>query len=166
MNEISSYRCACCGEVHEGLPDVGFAEPYHYASLSDEERSTSHLSSDFCTIDDEHFFVRACLPVPLKGQKEEFVWGVWVSLSRSNYQRYREIFEEPEPNEGPYFGWLCSRIPGYPDTLHLKTRVHLEPYPTRPRVELEPTDHPLAVEQRDGIELDRLMELLHDQGVI
>ncbi|WP_308294565.1 hypothetical protein [Streptomyces sp. RKAG290] len=29
----------------------------------------------------------------------------------------------------------------------------------RPLIELEPTDHPLAVEQRNGITLDRVREI-------
>ncbi|MGW1264432.1 DUF2199 domain-containing protein [Streptomyces drozdowiczii] len=33
-------------------------------------------------------------------------------------------------------------------TLNLKTRVHTRPVGDRPFVELEPTDHPLAIEQR------------------
>ena len=31
----------------------------------------------------------------------------------------------------------------------------------RPAIELEPTDHPLAVDQRDGISLDRAWEIVH-----
>jgi hypothetical protein len=31
--------------------------------------------------------------------------------------------------------------------------------PVRPRIELEPTDHPLAVEQREGISAARLAEI-------
>jgi hypothetical protein len=37
--------------------------------------------------------------------------------------------------------------------------VHPQPARQRPYIELEPTDHPLAVEQRTGITLDRLLEL-------
>ena len=62
--------------------------------------------------------------------------------------------------EGPWFGWLCNRIAGYSDTLLLKTQVHLRPYPARPFIELEPTEHPLAVEQREGIDLKRLQSII------
>jgi hypothetical protein len=33
----------------------------------------------------------------------------------------------------------------------LKAALHVRPWPTRPFIELEPTEHPLAVEQREGI---------------
>ena len=47
----------------------------------------------------------------------------------------------------------------YPDTLNLKTRVHLRDDGVRPSIELEPTEHPLAIEQRDGITAERVAEL-------
>jgi hypothetical protein len=66
---------------------------------------------------------------------------------------------------GPYFGWLCTTIPGYPDTAFLKTMVYQRPVGVRPTVQLEATNHPLAFDQRFGIEEGRLAEtvsnLLH-----
>jgi hypothetical protein len=68
---------------------------------------------------------------------------------------------------GRIFGWLCSLIPEYPDTMHLKTHVHQRAVGTRPTVELEATNHPLAIDQREGIEPERLQEivqkLIHSQ---
>jgi hypothetical protein len=53
------------------------------------------------------------------------------------------------------------------DTQSLKARLHVQPYPDRPRVELEPTSHPLAVDQRNGIPLERAIAaaqaLLHPE---
>lgn len=55
-----------------------------------------------------------------------------------------------------------------PSTINLKTNVHTRPIGERPLVELEPTEHPLAVEQRTGITRDRVREiaeaLLHGTG--
>jgi hypothetical protein len=45
--------------------------------------------------------------------------------------------------------------------------VHLRDYGKRPFLELEPTEHPLAVEQRGGITVARVGEILslylHDE---
>jgi hypothetical protein len=93
------------------------------------------------------------------------VWGVWVSLSPKNFMRYRELFAvDPPSDEGPYVGWLSNQLPGYPETFRLKARVHLRPNGTRPRIELEPTEHPLAVHQREGIPLLPLLEILGDRA--
>jgi hypothetical protein len=61
---------------------------------------------------------------------------------------------------GPHFGWLCTKIPDYPDTVFLKSMVHQREVGQRPIVELELTDHPLAVDQRCGIEQARLREIV------
>jgi hypothetical protein len=61
--------------------------------------------------------------------------------------------------------FTCSRcglvhegLAGYPDTLTLKARAHLRDQQTRPSLELEPTDHPLAMEQRKGVTVQRVQE--------
>lgn len=57
-------------------------------------------------------------------------------------------------------GWLSTELPLYqPSTLSLKTRVHTQAVGQRPLVELEPADHPLAVEQRTCITLARVQEI-------
>jgi hypothetical protein len=47
----------------------------------------------------------------------------------------------------------------YSDTFNLRTRVHLRDDGLRPFIELEPTDHPLAIEQREGISIERVADL-------
>ena len=44
---------------------------------------------------------------------------------------------------------LNAWLKPYPDTMNLKSRVHLRNHGHRPTIELEPTDHPLALEQRN-----------------
>jgi hypothetical protein len=83
-----------------------------------------------------------------------------VSLSPTNYQRLMELWYQPgRESEPPYFGWLQAQLPLYPPTLNLKTMVHTQPVSMRPLVELEPTDHPLAVEQHQGITMKRVQEI-------
>lgn len=109
--------------------------------------------------------------MPIKGTDDTFMWGVWVTLSETNFKRYWDLFDvdPPPPGEGPYFGWLSNRLPSYPDTLNLKTHVHLRAGRQRPSIVLDPTDHPLAVHQRDGISLPELLTIIgdpwHDQAV-
>ena len=55
--------------------------------------------------------------------------------------------------------WLSTSLPCYPDTLNLKAQVQTRPLGMRPYVELEPTDHPLAMEQRTGISIERVREI-------
>ncbi len=60
--------------------------------------------------------------------------------------------------EEPYFGWLTTELQVYSTTtLNLMTHVHTRPIGERPYLELEPTEHPLAVEQRTGITMEHLV---------
>lgn len=135
-------------------PDPWFAIP----ELERDRRAV--LGSDQCIIDDKHFFIRGCLETPILDCKDPFVWGVWVSLSEASFARIGELWEtEIRDSEPPFFGWLCNELSVYPSTSGLKTKVHLRNKGGRPFVELEPTDHPLAVEQRKGIRLQRVEEI-------
>jgi len=162
MEDTFTFKCSKCGEVHVGPPDLAFDSPFYYHAMSEEERRRSAvLTADTCVIEDKEFFVRGILEIPVQDRDTTFAYGVWVSLSEKNFARYQELFESTgRLEEPPYFGWFSNELPGYPDTLNLKTHVHLRPYPSRPSIELEATDHPLALEQRNGISVDRLREIL------
>jgi hypothetical protein len=72
-----------------------------------------------------------------------------------------DLWSTPGREQEPaYFGWLSTELPTYPvSTLNLKTHVHTDQVGTRPHVVLEPTEHPLAVEQRTGITMQRVREI-------
>lgn len=166
MNCISTpegFFCHTSGEYHAELPmDFGYDAPYAYYTIPHEEREARcELTSDLCVIDKKEFFIRGCLEIPVVDGPRPFVWGVWASLSEKSFKRTVELWEtagrEIEP---PFFGWFCTALPHYPETLLLRTQIHTRPLNQRPIVELEPTDHPLAVEQRNGITMDRVREIV------
>jgi hypothetical protein len=156
------WTCATCGTVHTEIPDsYGYTAPWPWYTLPEAERDgRSLLDADYCVIDEEDFFVRGCLEIPVIGQTNPVIWGVWVSLSKPNFDRERQLAGDPaRADEPPYFGWMSSRIQVYTDTLLLKTNVITRPVGMRPYIDLEPTDHPLAIDQRTGITVDRLIEI-------
>lgn len=143
------------------MPTFGAAAPLSYYAISQPDReSRCVLGSDACVIDEKHFFVRGCLEIPVHGYSDPFVWGVWASLSEENFREWAKVFDERHRSHiGPFFGWLDASLRPYPDTTNLKTRVHLRDDGIRPCIEVEPTGHPLAVEQRNGISVDRVAEI-------
>lgn len=159
---MDSWRCSTCGQVHERVPTgYGYEAPWTWYTIEKEERAQrSFLDADYCIIDCEDYFVRGCVEIPIIGSPKPFVWGVWVSLSKVNFERERSLSSDPNRiNEPPYFGWFSSRIEIYPDTTGLKTRVHTREVGTRPLIELEPTEHPLFQEQRNGITHERVVQI-------
>ncbi len=159
---MSGFLCRCCGKIHNEMPmHYGAAAPALWFTFPESERDLRcELSSDQCIIDGEHFFVVGNLEIAVAGLEERFSWDVWVSISKANFERTCDLWEvEGRESEPPYFGWLSTDLPGYPDTLSLKTMVHTRALGHRPRVELEPTEHPLAIEQLQGITRARVQAI-------
>ena len=138
-------------------------------TLSAQERvQRGELGSDQCIIDNDHFFVRGLVEIPVVDDDGPFAWGVWVSLSKASFDRTSELWNKPSRvDEPPYFGWLSNSLPGYPETLNLKTAVYSRAVGVRTLIELEQTAHPLAVEQQRGITAERIREIaekMHHQN--
>ncbi len=161
MVEDLKFTCSLCSDIHEGLPDFGCDSPDYFNDVPEDERAARcQFNDDLCIVDHEHYFIRAVLLVPVKGTHHNFGWGVWTTLSERNFNRYCELWgSEDVSGEGPYFGWFSNRLPFYPDTSNLKTHVHLQNGGMRPLLELEPSDHSLAVDQREGISWKRAVEI-------
>lgn len=154
------FHCSQCGEHHEIALAFGPAAPLGYFLVPEQERELRcELTPDTCLVD-EQFYLVGNLELPILDRDEIFSWDVWVSLSHENMQRVHQLWESKSRiDEPPYFGWLSSSLPGYPETVGLKTNVHTRAVGRRPFIELEPTDHPLALEQRNGIDWERVKEI-------
>ncbi|MGC5019239.1 DUF2199 domain-containing protein [Micromonospora sp. DT47] len=161
MRDGSGYTCGTCGRRHDDLP-LSYrtrAPAFWSEQLAEDDRS--ELTSDLCVIRGEHFFVEGNIEIPLSDAEGTFTWGVWVSLSAANFGRTTELWETPgRESEGPHFGWLSTELPVYGvSTIELKTHVHTRPVGEKPFIEVEPTDHPLAVEQRTGMTMARVRQI-------
>lgn len=155
------FKCAGCGEWHEGAPSFAADAPLHFYGVPESERNKRCvLTTDTCVIDGEFFYARGCIEIPVDGDEEPFVWGVWVSLSEDSFEKFlNSLGRKKRSHIGPFFGWLSAEFLVYPPSENLKTMLHLRDDGTRPFIEIEPTDHPLAIEQRTGISADRVAEI-------
>lgn len=156
------FKCASCGQWHEGMPAFGPHAPARYFDITEAERATrTLLSSDQCIIDDREFYVLARLEIPVVGLDECFAWLMWVALSEASYAAYERSYEWVERNHiGPFFAWIVDDLPLYPATAGLKSMIHLRNHGMRPWVELEPDSHPLALDQANGISAERAAEIV------
>ncbi|WP_255176276.1 DUF2199 domain-containing protein [Exiguobacterium aurantiacum] len=160
-DHLDNCSCSNCREEHKTLLGYGSVMPASIEGFSKKQlKRRVVLTDDLCVVDEAHFFVYGCVELPIVGEDEIFSWNVWVSLSADNFFRMLDLWDEPSRVElDPMFGWFATELPGYPDTLNLKTNVHTREVGIRPFIELEPTDHLLAVEQREGITRGRIEEL-------
>lgn len=158
------YKCSGCGRRHDALPMALAlelpAEVYELESAEREARVES--DGDWCVLDGERHFLRACLEIPLRVRAEgPFVWGVWVELDAADFERVLADWDrEGRESVPPMLGRLANDLPVYPGTRGLPVHVHTRPIGMRPLAELPPDDHPLALEQHGGIDLARVHQIL------
>lgn len=126
----------------------------------------SALSSDQCVIEEEQWFLRGLLTLPVAGSEtpseDDLVFGVWLSVSEGTFDRAVELWEEERRVRDPaYPGWLANDIPGFPPTVGLLARLKTMRVGKRPVVQLNAEDtHQLAVEVREGVSPERADELV------
>ena len=156
-----TWKCSVCGEAHDNLPDIGYKWPDYYFSVPESERDNRiHGTSDTCVVDDEHFFIRCVLLIPVHDHEQKFGLGVWLSQSRESFETYMENFDSAEI--GPFFGWFSNSLPFYEiETLSLKAMAHFQGQNQRPLVELDDVDHPLKADIDSGISLDQAWQYVH-----
>jgi hypothetical protein len=165
-----AFDCPCCGKRHTGLPAVAYGEPAASIDEAGNPRPLRRMGDDFCIADGQYYFVRAVLHVPILGEAQPMEWGVWSSLSETNFKRYWDSFDDNDQAKlGPMFSYLGNSIYGYPGSLDLRSQLHTQNDRKRPFVELDPSqDHPLVRDQARGISRERAIELtmpvLHPQG--
>jgi hypothetical protein len=150
---VHEWCCASCGEIHTDLPALVISAPaIWFDAIEAEPARDLELTSDTCRWRDEGFFVRCIRTRPFSKREGGMEFGVWSSRSQESLFRSMTQFENPERTGlGWKFGGFSNRRPGYPDTENLKRHVDPREPGLRPAIELEPTEHPLAAQQREGI---------------
>jgi hypothetical protein len=156
-----TFTCVTCGKTHDGLPDLAFRWPDPYFRIPESERSTRiQGTEDLCAIDNEDYFIRGVILIPIEGTTEHLGLGVWVSQKRENFQTYVDNFDTPDI--GPFFGWLSNSISFYePTTWLMKTMAHFQGNNKRPLIELAPCEHPLYLDYSRGITVERAWDIAH-----
>lgn len=171
MAAIFAFTCSCCGQRHEGSPSFGYNAPIYYDQLSGaEKQSIAELSGDLCKIEHPEgtdYFARVVLELPIHGVSDPFLWGVWVSLSRESFERYTATWGFHDESDS-YFGWFSNRLPYYPDTVSLKANVRPRNDGGRPVIELQPSEHPLAIHFHEGLTVQEAQQIaeavMHGSG--
>jgi hypothetical protein len=142
-------------------------EPWDVAT--DAQRAAGEINADTCVLPGEdgaetHFFLRGQLALPVVDGIEgsdEFVWSIWVSLSRESMMLQAERWSDPRRVQlPPMFAWVCNHLPYVPSPALLPARIHTREPGRAPSIELDPSvDHPLVREQLGGITMHRVAEL-------
>jgi len=176
LADLKDYRwkCGSCDEWHYGpILDMKYTYPYYWSDKYADNPPDLTISANYpptflgkhlCAIENEHFFIRGIITLPVIGSDQSFRWGVWGSLSKENFDAVIKMeHEQTFVQLPPMFSWLSTKLDYYPETLSLKLNVHLNSLNEVPQFEPEPTDHPLAQEYYNGISPERVKEIMQQR---
>ena len=151
--------------------DLAAFAPDHWTGAAEYEPNSAlrldadFLSEDFCVLDGDHFFVRGVLDIPVHGLAEKFGFGVWSTLSRTNFDLYVENFDAGAyAGVGPWTGWLSNRLYGFEDAINQACWVHPQLSRQRPVITLASCEHDLARAQAEGISPEQVVDLYAAYG--
>lgn len=158
MSPNDSFHCRVCDGRHPGPPlafELAAPDLWNPETAKDP---FNELDGEICLIKGRGFFVRGLIEIPIIGETEPFAWNTWVSLSKGDFVRVLDLWDEPgRVDEQPYAGSLANDLPCQSSpTLGLEVLLHSRPVGARPLIELKSSASPLAVEQRNGISVARV----------
>jgi hypothetical protein len=152
-------HCSVCGREQKcELLELAFDQPHDIAALCEEVRSQRCLlRSDVSVLDNQRFFVRGVLSLPVEGQQVHYNLGVWAEVGRATLARIEDLWDDPSQQHAPPFnGTLANRVPLVANSLGLSLDVRLSGATTRPFFEITDESHELYVEQHRGISERRM----------
>jgi len=165
---------ACsCGEHHVGLFPIHIHHPIGWPGPKDYEPDDAlrfdgnFLSANYCVWEGKYFSMRMRLPIQIRGaEPAAFVFTVWASLNRPDFEGYLDALQNRRlNNKAKAPARLVNRLNGFPDTFKLMGTTFQQEDGGPPLLLIhgpQPDnnpDHPLIPEQRQGIGIDRMLEL-------
>lgn len=157
--EEMGYYCDECGKYHRDIPmNYGAKAPSAYAALTEDEQKDCELTQDICVINQSRFFIKGQIKIPVEGNEDPFSWNVWVEISRTDFENEQERWtEENRFLKPPYSGILDTLLNVYPNTIGLKVKVQTQTLGLIPDISILESNHPLFLEQENGINMDRVI---------
>jgi hypothetical protein len=157
--------CAICGQTHDRIGALVMPSPDPWLALSEEQRLGGLCDSDLCRTPAGETFVFAVLEAPLVGGPQPVVeFGVWAQLGEDDFRRYYETYSDLDQAKiGPLASVLANEIAGFAGSFGLKATVLPQDHGERPLLKLEPGDHPLAVAQREGMPMRKVLQIIHGE---
>lgn len=149
------YKCSSCGKEHQEWPAITYSAPSFYYELNDHEKEkNTEIGSDHCIIYHEHQtdrFIRCVLNQKVVDHCCNLEYGLWVSLSESNYKDYKDNFQNTN-HITQYFGWLSNFLPQYQYGESIPTLVNTKAGKARPEIIPDPEfNHDFVRDYYNGI---------------
>ena len=154
-------KCPCCEKmVLANNIELTYRLPDAIASMSKEDiDSRCKYTNDYVVCDNEYFYLRCILPLPVHDTGRDYCLGVWAQISPNSFNKVWELWDDPnQANEPPMKGLLANSVhlnTGVEDT---EITVQLTGPTSRPSVTIQDKNCSLYQEQLCGITIHRASE--------
>jgi hypothetical protein len=159
------FTCTVCGESHAGeMRDIRLSLPEPIFRIEEADRDDRAWVGDDSAVlrdrEEERFFVRALLELPVAGEDGYFGYGTWIEVGEADFDTLGELWHDEDGwQREPFTGTLANELHPYAFTEGLPVRIRLRDVRLLPLVELDDSNHELVRAQRNGISSHRAHEL-------
>ena len=154
-------KCPCCEKlVLAADAELSYHLPDDIACMSAEEiKSTCKYTDDYVVCEDEYFYIRCILPLPVRDTEKNYCIGVWAQISPNSYNRVWELWsDEDQANEAPISGLLANAVHLNTGAKNAEIAIQLTGPTTRPIVKIKDENCSLYQEQQSGVTIHRASE--------
>ena len=101
-----SWKCHTCGIEHDDLPlCFGIDAPWRALVPENEFAKRVDLTPEQCVVDEQQFFIRGHIEIPILEYSEPLAFSVWASLSEKSFSHMCRRWEAADRgSDQPYFG--------------------------------------------------------------
>ncbi len=154
-----TFKCGTCGKFHIGLPmDMEFKKPGRYFEIPAKERNSRiYVSTDVCVVDDNEFYIRGVLPIPVANSIDKFRWGLWAKVEKNDFDIYAEYWDGNLTENLPALhGLLSGSMKHYPDSDMTPVEIYLQTGDQRPIFKVISDESSLGSDQKKGITIEKV----------
>ena len=159
--EQDQIKCPCCGElVPAARIELAYKLPDDIASMDAEERDAQcKYSDDYVVCNDEYFYVRCVIPLPVVDSDINYSIGAWAQVSQNSFTNIWELWSDPDQvKEPPISALLANTIHLNTHTEDIEVQVQLTGPKSRPTILIRDSKSSLYSEQNHGITVHRASE--------
>lgn len=162
------FVCGCCGQTFEDWPpDVSFVRPDVVWKMDpDQRKDRVWESSDLCALDDNTFFIRGVLYLPLREHDDKWGIGLWAQVSQEDFERYMRLYNEDGVDEAPFEGSIANRMPAFGGLIGEKVQVRMGNAAQRPSFLAVPNEgistSQIAMVQMNGLDDKDLHKIIDE----
>ena len=151
-------KCPCCDKmVPANSIELTFRKPDYIAAMDDEDiEEKCNYNDDIFIYENESFYVRCILPLPVHDKGDSYCLGVWAKVSENDFQHIYDLWDEKDQtNEEPIDGLLANEVPLTTGSINSEITIQLIGDKSRPVVTVTNQDCSLYQEQTCGITIHR-----------